>query len=125
MSNTKHHRPVGEATLEDLQKRLTEVEAESSDRLAGWQRSRADYQNLKRETEERINRITAEAKFGLLREVLPVYEHLRQATINAPDQEHTEAWIQGIKQIREELDRIFKKWHVTAIKTVGETFDPH
>ncbi len=110
---------------EELHKRIEELENESAERLAGWQRARADYQNIKRESEERVMRAHAEAKLMLLREALPIYDHLRQATQHKPDDAHVDSWIEGIIRIREQFDALLKKWHVQSVPTVGQEFDPH
>lgn len=108
----------------ELSERIAELEAESAERLAGWQRAKADYQNLKRESEERLLRTTVQVKMSLLREILPMYDHLKQATKTKPDKAHADSWIEGIIRVREQFDGLLSKWHIQPVPTVGREFDP-
>lgn len=104
--------------------RLQKLEIESAENLAGWQRARADYQNLKRECDEKIERLSGEVKRSMLRELLPMYDTLRLATQSPPDPEHVQQWIDGIIQIRAQIDALLKKWNVSTISTLHQPFDP-
>ncbi len=123
MSHQKHKDECAEC--KELETKIAALESESVERLAGWQRSRADYQNLKRETDERLTRVMQDAKISFLKEILPIYEQLRQATLTHPDEAHVASWIDGIDRIRQQFESVWKKWGVTSVPTVGQPFDPH
>ncbi|OGL86036.1 nucleotide exchange factor GrpE, partial [Candidatus Uhrbacteria bacterium RIFCSPLOWO2_02_FULL_48_12] len=64
---------------ENLEEKVKELERQAEENFAGWQRARADYQNLKKEWEKKQTQFMVEAKKILLAEILPIYDHLKQA----------------------------------------------
>jgi molecular chaperone GrpE len=60
----------------------------------------------------------------LLCELLPVYEHLREATKELPDAEHMAQWREGIRRLGDQWDGVLKKFKISRIETVGKPFDP-
>ena len=52
-----------------------ELKAKCDEYLAGWQRARADYQNLQKETERRITEVIGYSNEAFLAELLPILDH--------------------------------------------------
>src|SRR3989344_2345021 len=79
-----------------LLKRVTELQEKLAQHLDGWQRARADYQNLKRDWEQRRLQFLTDAKAEFLRDLLPVYDHLKQSLSHVPLENRSSAWVAGI-----------------------------
>lgn len=93
--------------------------------LAGWKKALADYQNLQKETEVRLERLNHVVTGSLIAEILPIFDNFETALEHLPADQIDAPWAVGFRQI-------LKMWHgfldthkVIKIKTVGEIFDPH
>lgn len=92
--------------------------------LDGWKRAKADYINLKRETEQRQTEFVQFAAMGMLVELIPIYDHLQKAITSIPEEKMKDPWIDGVLRIRREFETILKAAGVEAMKTEGQQFDP-
>jgi molecular chaperone GrpE len=108
-------------TDKNLKKELEQVKKKAEEYLAGWQRAKADYLNLQKETEKRIQEVAAFTTANLIIELLPIYDNLKQALSHQPKGSD---WAKGIEQIKKQFDEFFKKLGIEPIKTVGERFNP-
>jgi len=109
---------------ENLEEKVKELERQAEENFAGWQRARADYQNLKKEWEKKQTQFMVEAKKILLAEILPIYDHLKQAMNIPHNGDHFLEWRRGIEQIKAQWDALLKRWQVEEVSTVGEKFNP-
>lgn len=105
-------------------KKLAELQAKCDEYLNGWKRAKADYENLKKETEQRIIDLKEFATAGLILDILPVYSHFKLACQHIPGEEQKKDWVKGILHIKREFEELLKKFEITEIKTVGEKFNP-
>jgi len=107
-----------------LKTRLKECLAERKEYLEGWQRSRADYINAKREYESEKKELVTFAKGNLLADLLPVLDSFDQAFGNREAWERVDSnWRIGVEYIHRELVRIMSEHGLEAIDPVGESFD--
>lgn len=109
---------------ENLEEKIKELERQAAENFAGWQRARADYQNLKKEWERKQTQFMVEAKKILLTEILPIYDHLKQAMSIPPNADHFLEWRRGIEQIKGQWDALLRRWQVEGVPTMGEKFNP-
>jgi molecular chaperone GrpE len=103
---------------------LSELEAckkQAEEYLNGWKRAKADYLNLKKETETASAELAQFVAGGMLMKFLPIYDGLKKACAieNSGDK-----WVEGILNIKKQFEEVFKKFGVEEIKTVGEKFNP-
>ncbi len=108
---------------------LEQLKSQCDEYLNGWKRAKADYLNLKKETEEKQKMILEFANATLLMEVLPVYENLKKALLLINNAQFTinnelKSWLEGIKQIKKQLEDLLKDYGIEEIKTAGEKFNP-
>ena len=105
---------------------LQKSEAGCAEYKARWQRSVADYQNLKKETESRRAEWAQMSAQQILEEFIPVYEHLKLALggTSSKDPGKSDPWIEGVKYVLKQFADILKSHGVEEMKTVGEQFDP-
>ncbi len=101
--------PIGK-----LKKKLKECQKEKEEYLTQAQRARADLINFRRRQEEALGELRKYGQENLIRELLPVLDSLRIGTKEN----------EGIRQIKEQLEIIFKKYGLKEIKAEGEKFNP-
>ncbi len=89
--------------------------------LAGWQRSRADFLNYKKQEMERIGGLVNYALTELILKILPVFDNLKQHI--AKNSEGSD-WAQGISQIEAQFGDFLKEQGIEEIKALGEEFNP-
>lgn len=104
---------------------LAEFQAKCEEYLAGWKRSQADYQNLKKEHEGQMKRLSEIVNAGLLAQLLPIIDHYELAMKHVPEEQSGEEWVQGFYHIKKQFDEFLLKSDVKRIETVGKQFDPH
>lgn len=103
--------------LEALQARVEEY-------LKGWQRAKADYANLKRETELKFVELTRFANEDLLRELLPLVDYFKHALRAIPSDQRGQPWLEGIRHIQSKLEQVLAYYGVKELEVMGERFDP-
>ncbi len=104
--------------------RTAELQAKCDEYLAGWQRARADYQNLQKETERRITEIIQYSNEEFIRELLPIIDHFTYAFNGVPTEERSKPWVKGIEHIQTNVLKILESHGVQRIATVGTAFNP-
>lgn len=114
-----------EKSIEGLQEDLIKEQERSAELLAGWQRAKADYANLKKEESKRLQETVEWANAALMAEILPVYNHFKLALQHIPEDQKKEAWVQGVILIQKQFVDFLNKYGISEIKTVGEKFDPN
>lgn len=103
--------------------RITELEAQCAEYLAGWKRSQADYQNLnKRLSEERREAIQFGSANTLLR-LLPAIDGLESAYGVVPTHLENDPWVKGIGYVRQLLTTTMQEIGLEEIP-VEKAFDP-
>lgn len=103
---------------------LAAAQAQAQEYLAGWQRAKADYANLKREAEANQFAFTKYANEGLLHELLPLVDYFKHALKAVPEAERGLPWVEGIRHIQSRLEQVLAYHGVKELETVGEKFDP-
>lgn len=99
---------------EELQKKCQEY-------LNGWQRAKADYENLKKQNEKEKEEFVKFANLNLIMGLIPVYNNLKLALEQVPDND----WTQGVKQVKKQMSETFSFNGVEEINVkVGDKFDP-
>ncbi len=109
--------PQPETELEKMQKQNQEY-------LDGWKRAKADYLNLKRDSEKEKMEIVQFANAGLLIELFPIYDNLKTALKHIPEGQQKEAWAQGFQHILRQFKDFLSTLKVEEIATEGKQFDP-
>jgi molecular chaperone GrpE len=114
-----------EKSIEELQEELIKEREHAAELLAGWQRAKADYSNLKKEEDRRAKEVFEFVSAAFMSEVLPVYNHFKLALKHIPDEQNDLDWVKGIILIQKQFKDFLKKYQIEEIKTVGEQFDPN
>lgn len=93
--------------------------------LEGWRRAKADYANLKRESDARLGEITPMVRGMLFRELIPIYDHLRTALEHIEEENKEKEWVKGLLHIQKQFQDFFGKYEVEEIVVDGQVFDPY
>jgi len=115
----------------DTEKKLKECEKQKDEYLAGWQRSRADFLNYKKDEAKRVTEIFKYATEDLLLKILPVLDNFEKAArqnflsenLSGQEKEKINQVIHGYLQIKNQLKDFLKNQGIEDIKAVGEKLD--
>lgn len=109
------------------EKKLSELDVckkERQEYLDGWQRSQADYANLKKRFEEDKKNIGAYAVEAFIQDLLPVLDAFDMAMGNKTSWEAVDAnWRAGIEFIHSSMLRTLEERGVTPYDPTGEDFN--
>jgi len=111
-------------SIKDLKRQLKECQKLKDEYLAGWQRSRADFLNYKREEMKRIAQLAKYASEGLILKILPVLDNFEIAEKNLAKDRKNDKNMRGLLQIKDQLKNFLKNQGVKEIKCLGEKFNP-
>lgn len=111
-------------TLEELKKKIEELEQLKNEYLSGWQRARADFLNYKKEEIERIGELLKYVTEPFVSKLLPVLDSFDRAEKEA-EKGNDKELVKGFLQIKTQLQDFLKSQGVEEIKSVGEKFDPN
>lgn len=114
-----------ELNIADLQQRLKECEEKTKEYLSGWQRSRADFLNYKKEEMERIGELIKYASEELILKILPILDNFYLVEKNLPENLRNEENIKGILQIKNQIQDFLKSQGVEELNFLGQKFDPN
>ena len=98
--------------------------AERDAYLDQLQRSRADFANFRRRTEQERAQIREIASHVLLTQFLPVYDDLQRAMAAVPEDARDEPWVQGLALIERKFWNVLDRAGVTPIEAKDQPFDP-
>lgn len=91
--------------------------------LAGWQRAKADYLNLKKQTEKEKEEFARFANAALIIELFPIYGNLKRALGHVPADQQEAEWVKGIGHIAQQFKQLFQQLGIEEIKTIGQRFN--
>ncbi len=105
-------------------KELEVLKKKAEEYLNGWKRAKADYINLKKESEKKEKETVQFANAALILQLLPIYDNFKLAWRHIPAEHKKDEWVVGIEQIKKQLTDLLENLGIKEIKTVGEKFDP-
>lgn len=109
--------------VELIREEFEKIKAQNDEHLKGWQRAKADYLNLKKETEKKSLELVQYANAGLILQVLPIYENFKSAWEYISEEDRKKDWVVGVGHIKKQLEDLLHSLGLEPIKTVGEKFD--
>jgi len=111
--------------LKETKKKLKKCQKLKEEYLAGWQRTRADFLNYKKQEMERLKEIMEYSSQDLILKILPILDNLEKAKTQIPSDFKDNEWVKGISQVRIQLQDFLKKEGIEEIETIGKKFDPN
>ena len=114
------------AKVKKLRDELKQSQKERLEYLTGWQRSQADYVNLKKEADEKLARGKEIGKENILFSILPVLDSFDMAMGNREAWEKVDAnWRKGIEYIYSGFITALTENNISAIDQASIPFDPN
>ena len=111
--------------LKKLREKLKIAEQEKMEYLAGWQRSKAEFINVKKQQEEERKDLVKFATLGLIEDLIPVLQSFDSAMANKEVWEKVDsAWRMGIEYISTTLLDALKQRGLPVINPLNEEFNP-
>jgi len=102
-------------------RRIETLEKEKDDFKNKWLRSKADYQNLEKQSIQRVSQEILKNKLNLLLEFITIYEDF----IRAQDSlSKNNVDTSGIEIIRKNMEKILSENNIVPIVAIGKPFDP-
>jgi molecular chaperone GrpE len=110
---------------------LDQMRKERDDYLLGWQRARADYENIQKQLSQQRDEDRRRVRSNLAEDLLAVVDNFGYVTKHIPDvsgcseefQKKFTAWASGIQHIDRQFAEALSGLGVEAIEAVGKPFD--
>lgn len=103
--------------LMETHEALTKAQEKSEEHLDGWKRAKADYLNLKKESEKAQREIAGYATSMLLFELLPIVDNFERAIDHLTEDQKKEEWVKGMLGIYQQLRQLLKDMGLERIPT--------
>lgn len=111
-----------EPTIADLKEQIEEMTAQRDEYLAGWQRSKADFINYKKEEMKKLGDVARYGNEDLIKDFISVMDNFDLALRTLEKAGSVE---KGIYLIRTQMEDILKKRGLERIDLKsGDPFDP-
>ena len=114
-----------EFNIEEIKKQVEECKKLKDEYLSGWQRSRADLLNYKKEEMERIGDILKYANVDLILKILPILDNFEIAEKKLSENLKNDENVKGLLLVKNQILDFLKSQGVEEIKPMGEKFDPN
>ena len=108
---------------EEFKKEIEKYKKLKEEYLANWQRERADFLNYKKEELLRMGEIVSYASTDLILKIIPILDNFELAEKNISSKVKNNEEINGLLQIKNQLEDFLKKQGVEEIESVGKKFD--
>ncbi|MHC4623946.1 MAG: nucleotide exchange factor GrpE [Planctomycetota bacterium] len=110
--------------LQELRRRVDDLQTEKDGILAKLQRVGADYSNFQKRVPKQIADTIAYEKESIIKTLLPALDNFEHTLQNAHSAENVDVLVKGIRIIYDQTLDILKSHGVEPIKALDETFDP-
>ena len=104
----------------DLDQKNSELKAAQEKQLRAF----AEMENYKKRTARDQMEQLRYANEKLLKELLPVLDNLERALSHVKDSSERSPWVEGVELTYRQFLDVLKKFGVTPLASVGESFDP-
>ena len=111
--------------IEALEEKLKAAEKAAEENLAGWQRTKADFLNYKKDQEKMLGEFRKYAGEEMIMNLLPTVDSFELATKHLPPELNDSDWVKGILCIKGMFESFLRDAGVSEMKAVGEKFDPN
>lgn len=108
----------------DVQQALQAAQAQADEYLRLLQRTKADFVNYMRRSEQERAEQERYAAAGILRQLLPVIDDFERAVVAVPGELAEHPWVQGVLLIERKMKATLEQAGLAPIETVGRPFDP-
>lgn len=113
------------SSKKELMARLEEVEKEASGNYDRYLRAVAELENYKKRAARDRQDFVKYANENVIRDILPTVDSMERALAQATESEDFEAFVDGLRMIRDTFLSVLGKHGATKIDAVGREFDPN
>ncbi|NQU82981.1 MAG: nucleotide exchange factor GrpE [Parcubacteria group bacterium] len=108
--------------VEVLKGKFVEAEKLRDEYLAGWQRAKADYENLKKGESERASESIRYFNKDWVLRILGLYDNLEMANKHLPDELKDDEWVKAVMAIQNQFLEGIEG--LEEIEPIGKKFNP-
>lgn len=106
-------------------KKQDEIEQQVSELTADLQRTRADFENYRKRTEQEKTAARTAGQASAIMKLLPVIDNIERAIAHQPADLADNKWAQGVAGLVKNLEKALENLNVRRIPaTAGTKFDP-
>lgn len=109
--------------IEKLKTELSTCKSERQEYLDGWQRTRADMANSKRERVAAFERMQSAIKEEIVIDFIPILDSFDSAMQEDSWRAVDESWRKGVDYIRSQCESALDKHGIKSFGNVGDVFD--
>ena len=109
----------------DFQSKLVELEKQVQVNLEGWQRSRAEFTNYRRRTQQELAESKDRGALDAVAKMLPIIDDFERALNNIPEEFQDNPWMSGTALILKNMHKLLDDYKVEELDPVGEEFNPN
>ena len=114
-----------EPPIEERPSELERLRDESEQRLAGWQRAQADYQNLKRRSAQDVRDRVERSQRNIFGSLVELADDFQRALYADTTESGDSDWREGVGLIHQKLIGLLERSGVYPIAAAGVPFDPN
>lgn len=112
---------------------LEEMKKQCDEYLAGWQRAKADYDNLEKQFARDRAELIKNANEDLILSLLPTLDNFEKAQAHLPDISSCSAedqkligqWMDGMQNIYKQIFETLRQLGLERMEVLGKEFDPN
>lgn len=116
---------VSEMNMDELKATVVRLKGEVETNLDGWQRSRAEFNNYRRRTQQQISDSKQQGAIDALSRIVPIIDDFERAFDNVPAELSEHPWVSGTSLILKNIQKVLDEFNVEVIDPVGQEFDPN
>lgn len=98
-------------------------ESKEQEYLEGWQRARADLENLQKRTQIEKQDYKSFLKRDMAEALIPLADNFRSLVAHAPDA-NKDPWVAGVTHVARQFEQNLTDFGIEIIENIGEAFDP-
>lgn len=110
--------------VSDVEFDVAALQAELEDARARYVRAVADYQNLRRRSDEERREYGRYTLAALVINYLPVLDDLDRALESVPEEIAGHQWVEGVRMVERKFRGVLESSGVQEIEAEGRPFDP-
>jgi len=111
--------------IQELEKKIVELQKQADEYLNGWKRAKADYLNLEREADREKMGWIRFANLELILHLIAILDGFDESIKHLPENLKNNDWAKGVLKIKEQLENFLKAQGVERINrpTGGAKFN--
>lgn len=116
---------AAQAKLKKLKDELSAVKAERQEYLDGWQRSKADAVNARKEVMAQAERTAVRDKESFIEELIPALDSFDMAASSEQWASIADGFRTGMEHVRNQLIETLSRHGVERYGRIGDIYSPH